>query len=325
MEPLSLNRYSYTWGNPVNYQDPSGHGPLGSDGSAAAGLGLDAAANQAQLASVVDFCGENGAYVAGVIVEAALLNSNLGWANIITQALWDYVFGLTPFAAYYYQGKRDVDTIVETFAKAIADSSSDSADWLNMPGVQAAFSAIGAAIGGYAGAGAGAVGGTLVLPGGGTVTIAVTGEVVGTAIGTLAGEMLNRLLYGVSELSSVGAQALASMAESRGNTNQKKVEENGSSSGKNGSGNSSSWNKGSFDSAEESLEYHFNKHGEEVGAKDIDQYVRKAEEFAKTAKKGSIKRNVEGAVEGVIRYIKNGKYIDLAPDGSIVSFGKSWW
>jgi len=25
MEPLSLNRYSYTWGNPVNYQDPSGN------------------------------------------------------------------------------------------------------------------------------------------------------------------------------------------------------------------------------------------------------------------------------------------------------------
>jgi len=33
MEPLSLNRYSYTWGNPVNYQDPSGHGPFGSDSS----------------------------------------------------------------------------------------------------------------------------------------------------------------------------------------------------------------------------------------------------------------------------------------------------
>lgn len=59
-----------------------------------------------------------------------------------------------------------------------------------------------------------------------------------------------------------------------------------------------------------------------MGAKDPQQYLRKAEEFAKTAKKGSTKSPVSGAVEGVIRYKKNGKYIDLAPDGSIISFGK---
>ena len=87
-------------------------------------------------------------------------------------------------------------------------------------------------------------------------------------------------------------------------------------------GNSSSWNKGSFDSSQESLEYHFKKHGNEVGAKDIEQYTRKAEEFAKNAKKGSTKSSVRGEVEGVIRYKKNGKYIDIASDGSIVSFGK---
>lgn len=53
-----------------------------------------------------------------------------------------------------------------------------------------------------------------------------------------------------------------------------------------------------------------------------EQYLRKAEEFAKTAKKGSTKSNVSGNVEGVVRYKKNGKYIDLAPDGTIISFGK---
>lgn len=63
------------------------------------------------------------------------------------------------------------------------------------------------------------------------------------------------------------------------------------------------------------------KHGQEVGAKNADQYLRKAEEFAKNLR-GAQKYKVDGAVEGVTRYIKNGKYIDLAPDGTIISFGK---
>ena len=62
-------------------------------------------------------------------------------------------------------------------------------------------------------------------------------------------------------------------------------------------------------------------HGEEVGADNIEQYVRKAEEFAKKAKKGSSKSYVDGDVDGVIRYKKNGKCIDIAPDETIVSYG----
>lgn len=91
---------------------------------------------------------------------------------------------------------------------------------------------------------------------------------------------------------------------------------------KEGDSETGNWNKGSFDSPEDSLNYHYRKHGDEVGATSRDQYLRKAEEFAKTAKKGSTKSQVDGAVEGTIRYKKNGKYIDIAPDGSIVSFGK---
>lgn len=87
--------------------------------------------------------------------------------------------------------------------------------------------------------------------------------------------------------------------------------------------NFSVWNKGSFDNIENSAEYHFKKHGKEVGAGDLAQYLRKAEDFARTAKKGSTKSYVDGAVEGTIRYKKNGKYVDIAPDGTIVSFGKS--
>ena len=82
----------------------------------------------------------------------------------------------------------------------------------------------------------------------------------------------------------------------------------------------SSWNKGNKKSSEESLRKHFEKHVDEVNAKDMNQYLRKAEAFKMNLKKAKT-HNVDGYVEGVIRYIKNGKYIDLAPDGSIISFG----
>lgn len=78
------------------------------------------------------------------------------------------------------------------------------------------------------------------------------------------------------------------------------------------------WNKGSYSSAEDSLK----KHGSEVNAQNAEQYLRKAEEFARTAKKSSTKSPVNGATQGITRYKKNGKYIDLAQDGSIISFGK---
>ena len=45
------------------------------------------------------------------------------------------------------------------------------------------------------------------------------------------------------------------------------------------------WGKGSFKNVEDSVEYHFNEHGEEVGANDIRQYLRKAKEFARNLKK----------------------------------------
>ncbi|OOM72228.1 hypothetical protein [Clostridium sp. BL-8] len=83
----------------------------------------------------------------------------------------------------------------------------------------------------------------------------------------------------------------------------------------------SSWSKGSFDSAQDSLAYHFDKHASEVGATSVEQYMRKAEGFMQNLR-GAKKYGVDGAVEGTIRYVKNGKYIDLAPDGTIISFGK---
>ncbi len=94
--------------------------------------------------------------------------------------------------------------------------------------------------------------------------------------------------------------------------------------GKNGSLkdiNIGSWNKGSYDDVEQSLTKHFEKHKNEVGAEDEAQYLRKAQEFARNLK-GAKKSKVDGHVPGVTRYKKNGKYVDIAPDGTIVSFGK---
>lgn len=82
------------------------------------------------------------------------------------------------------------------------------------------------------------------------------------------------------------------------------------------------WNKGSSKTEEEALLKHYRKHGREVGATSPQQYLRKAEEFAKNLRGARKAYNIPGYTEGVTRYYKNGKYIDLAPDGSIISFGK---
>ena len=150
-------------------------------------------------------------------------------------------------------------------------------------------------------------GGSEILTGGVSTAVSVPAAASGIAI---AGTGL-----------AVSGSALAKMFDVR---IQKSESSKGNGDGKNSreNANSSEWNKGSFDSSQESLDYHFNKHGEEVGAKNTEQYLRKAEEFAKNAKKGSTKSRVRGEVEGVIRYNKNGKYIDIVPDGSIVLFGK---
>lgn len=80
------------------------------------------------------------------------------------------------------------------------------------------------------------------------------------------------------------------------------------------------WNKGSYSSAAESLKAHFEKHGPEVGAQTVEQYLNKARGFANNLR-GAQRFPIKGATEGVVRYVKNERYIDLAPDKSIISFG----
>jgi RHS repeat-associated protein len=82
-----------------------------------------------------------------------------------------------------------------------------------------------------------------------------------------------------------------------------------------------SWGKGSHASPGDSLLYHFNKHGAEVGAADVAQYLRKAEAFAQNLR-GATRSAVQGATPGVTRYKKLGKFIDIDADGNIISFGK---
>ncbi|WLP94210.1 DUF637 domain-containing protein [Psychrobacter sp. M13] len=85
---------------------------------------------------------------------------------------------------------------------------------------------------------------------------------------------------------------------------------------------SDTWSRGTHPSSEASLEKHFKDHGAEVGATDKEQYLRKAEGFKQNLR-GATKSPVPGGTEGVIRHKKLDKYIDLAPDGTIISFGKS--
>ncbi|MCO4961040.1 hypothetical protein M1V49_24780 [Escherichia coli] len=82
------------------------------------------------------------------------------------------------------------------------------------------------------------------------------------------------------------------------------------------------WSKGSWDTPAESLLEHFRKHGREVGAETVEQYLNKAKVFSENLRR--IKpTKVSGYTENVWRYRKNGRYIDVAVDtGEIVSFGR---
>ncbi len=69
------------------------------------------------------------------------------------------------------------------------------------------------------------------------------------------------------------------------------------------------------------LNRHFDAHGAEMGAQNAERYVRMAVAFAREKTgKGYL---VSGLTPGVRRWRKAGKYIDIAPNGEIVSFGKS--
>ena len=70
------------------------------------------------------------------------------------------------------------------------------------------------------------------------------------------------------------------------------------------------------------VKQHFDKHGAEVGAADIEQYVRQAVGFRAEAKKrNGAGQRVIGRTPGVRSWKKAGKFIHLAPNEEIASFG----
>ena len=77
------------------------------------------------------------------------------------------------------------------------------------------------------------------------------------------------------------------------------------------------WTRASFDTLAFSLRVHFGKHGREVEADDIWQYLRKAHGFRQHLR--GARRKTLG--EGKVRYTKDGRFIILDALGRIVSFG----
>jgi hypothetical protein len=70
------------------------------------------------------------------------------------------------------------------------------------------------------------------------------------------------------------------------------------------------WASGTFETAEESLVYHYKKHGEEVRSTSMKQYLDKAEQFSKNIRR--VKPSlVQGNTPNVMRYRKLGKFIDI--------------
>jgi hypothetical protein len=78
------------------------------------------------------------------------------------------------------------------------------------------------------------------------------------------------------------------------------------------------WGPGTFETIGDSLEYHFAKHGGEVGADSMLQYLRKAEGFSNRLR-GAQRVALE---DGATKYIKDGKYIIMSAEKKILSFGK---
>ncbi|MDE6981822.1 MAG: hypothetical protein K2P60_10550, partial [Lachnospiraceae bacterium] len=144
----------------------------------------------------------------------------------------------------------------------------------------------------------------------------------GTSGGTMAGAVeaagLGEAVLGIGSMAALLAAAMKSGegGESKEGVGIEKKDSNADIS----DASKDIWSKGTFDSIEDSLKYHFNKHGQEVGAKDINQYVRKAKEFSKNLKRARVSYPKEGT-PGAKTYTKNGKYITIDSDGKILTFG----
>ncbi len=70
---------------------------------------------------------------------------------------------------------------------------------------------------------------------------------------------------------------------------------------------------------------HYDKHKEEVGAESPEQYLNKALAFNQQARKRRGQgREVDGPTPDVREWKKSGRYIHVAANGEIVSFGRDY-
>ena len=87
------------------------------------------------------------------------------------------------------------------------------------------------------------------------------------------------------------------------------------------------WDRGSFDSPGGSLQWHFEKHGREVGASDVESYARKAENLYNSVRsdRWGSGAPVPGETINVRRFTRGERYMDLYQTSSglrlIISFG----
>lgn len=87
-----------------------------------------------------------------------------------------------------------------------------------------------------------------------------------------------------------------------------------------------SWSPGSFYNAETSINYHYNKHGRELGMSSVYSYCVAANSWRNNVTSADRVGYVSGTTPNVYRFKKSGLYIDLQGGlgGKIVSFGKAW-
>ena len=78
------------------------------------------------------------------------------------------------------------------------------------------------------------------------------------------------------------------------------------------------WSKGTFPTISEAIRYHFARHGKNVSANNIWQYLRKAEHFSQNLR-GARKSQLS---DEKIRYMKKGVFVIKDLQNKIVSFGQ---
>jgi len=157
--------------------------------------------------------------------------------------------------------------------------------------------------------------------GAGLAVVVAAGAIAGAVTGGVAGGVISYLETGVVEpwaiLTGVVAGAAIGALVGYGV---------GTIMGVNNVAVTAKFGQGSFSTAQESINYHFAKHGANVGAKTASEYITKAKDFAQYIVENNIKsiRVVEGATQGVMRYEANGFFIHMAMNAKeiiIVTFG----